>query len=271
MTDPATARLSALAERDYLAYVETYADTPGVEVVVTPEIRYRRAAAFAHEYLNAVFGTHVDPASAERLIADTVAVLGVGGRAFYWTVWPSDTPADLVGRLEAAGFQHQGADPLMTLDLQTSPIVEPAPPGLTVALATTTDEIRRGAAFAVRSVGPEAEGDAAFAATFERLAAETPPRWYQFTGVADGAIVASAGLFTGSGVAGIYSVATAETHRGRGYGGALTSAAIETGRALGLETAVLMASEMGAPVYRRLGFREVGRVQFLRWPGGATG
>lgn len=270
MRDPATARLAALAERDYQAYVETYGDTPGVEVVVTPEIRYRRGAAWAHEYLNAVFGSYVDGATSAHLIADVVQTLGIDGRAFYWTVWPSDTPSDLVERLVAFGFVDSGADPLMELDLRTPPTVEPPPPGLVVRRATTTDEIRRGAAFAVRSVGPEADGDAAFAATFERLAAESPPRWYQFTGSVDDVIVASSGLFTGTGVAGIYSVATAETHRGRGYGGALTSAALETGRDLGFDTAVLMASEMGTPVYRRLGFREVGRVHFLRWPGGSA-
>lgn len=268
MTEPATARLARLAERDYQTYVESYADTPGVEVVVTPVIRYRRGAAWPHEYLNAVFGTQVTPRDAARLIADTVEVLGVDGRAFYWTVWPSDTPSDLAERLVATGFEHQGADPLMTLDLRTPSRVEPEPPGLAIRRARTTDEIRQGAAFAVRSVGPEATGDEAFAATFERLAAEEPPRWYQFTGTVGGEIVASSGLFTGSGVAGIYSVATDEAHRGRGYGGAVSSAAVEAGRALGLETAVLMASEMGAPVYRRLGFREVGRVHFLRWPGG---
>jgi GNAT superfamily N-acetyltransferase len=271
VTDPDTAHLAGLAERDYQTYVEAYADTPGVEIVLTPEIRYRRGAAWPHEYLNAIFGTHVAPSDAARLIDDTIEVLGVERRAFYWTVWPSDAPSDLVERLVAAGFEHQGADPLMTLDLRTRASVEPVPPGIVVQRATTTDEIRRGAAFAVRSVGPEETGDVAFAATFERLAAEEPPRWYQFTGTVDGEIVASSGLFTGSGVAGIYSVATDEAHRGRGYGGAVSSAAVETGRALGLETAVLMASEMGAPVYRRLGFREVGRVHFLRWPGRTTG
>jgi ribosomal protein S18 acetylase RimI-like enzyme len=68
-------------------------------------------------------------------------------------------------------------------------------------------------------------------------------------------------------VAGIYAVATDEPMRGRGYGRALTLAAMHAGREMGLDTAVLMASELGQPVYRRIGFREVGTVRFFRWPG----
>jgi len=56
---------------------------------------------------------------------------------------------------------------------------------------------------------------------------------------------------------GIYSVATPDPHRGRGYGGALTAWATAYSFAAGASFAYLQSSEMGVPVYRRIGFRQV--------------
>ncbi len=223
-------RLGALVERDYQTWVESFAETPGVEIVLTPELRYRRAPAFDHEYLSAVFGAHLDPVVADATIAAVVDILGARGRAFLWTVWPSDGPPDLADRLVAGGFEALDPSPLMALDLASQPDASPSPPGLVIREATTLDDLRRVGAFAAGSAGDADDGQSRFALTFERLALEPAPRFRLFGGEVDGQLVASSGLFTGSGVAGIYAVATAEAHRGRGYGGALTHAAVEAGR-----------------------------------------
>ena len=56
-------------------------------------------------------------------------------------------------------------------------------------------------------------------------------------------------------------------YRGRGYGAAVTARAVIDGFANGAELALLAASPMGEPVYRRLGFREVLRYVLFRRPG----
>jgi ribosomal protein S18 acetylase RimI-like enzyme len=68
-------------------------------------------------------------------------------------------------------------------------------------------------------------------------------------------------LFDGAGVAGIYNVCTVPEARGRGIGRAVTAAALEDAVARGLRLAVLGSSELGYPVYRRLGFRDVSRLR----------
>ena len=77
----------------------------------------------------------------------------------------------------------------------------------------------------------------------------------------DGVAVAAAALFVGAGVAGIYNVCTVPEARGRGIAGAVTAAALDEGAARGCRLAVLGSSEMGYPVYRRLGFRDVSRLR----------
>ena len=77
----------------------------------------------------------------------------------------------------------------------------------------------------------------------------------------DGEPVAAAALFVGADVAGIYNVCTVPEARGRGIGAAVTRRRLDAAVAQGLELAVLGASDMGYPVYRRLGFREVSRLR----------
>ena len=55
----------------------------------------------------------------------------------------------------------------------------------------------------------------------------------------------------------IFSVATPPEHRRRGYGGAISAYAARIGFDQGADLAWLQTSELGEPVYRRLGFQHV--------------
>lgn len=60
-------------------------------------------------------------------------------------------------------------------------------------------------------------------------------------------------------------VLTHPDFRGRGYGSRLTAAAVEHARSRGVRTVGLDATEMGRPLYLRLGFRDAARIE--RWSG----
>lgn len=80
----------------------------------------------------------------------------------------------------------------------------------------------------------------------------------------EGRPVATAVLFGATRVATLFGVATVPDLRGRGIGGAVTLEALRLARERGYREAVLFATESGAPVYRRLGFRDAG-VTVDRW------
>jgi GNAT superfamily N-acetyltransferase len=63
-------------------------------------------------------------------------------------------------------------------------------------------------------------------------------------------------LITGD-VAGIYWVGSVERYRRRGFGAAVTAHAVRAAGAQCCRSAILQASKMGEPVYRRLGFETV--------------
>jgi GNAT superfamily N-acetyltransferase len=64
-----------------------------------------------------------------------------------------------------------------------------------------------------------------------------------------------------SGVGGVFFVSTTSEYRGRGYGAALTWQAAVDSRREGCRASYLQASEMGFPIYQRMGYREITRYQ----------
>ena len=78
-----------------------------------------------------------------------------------------------------------------------------------------------------------------------------------YVGYTDGHPVSTGlGIRTGRTI-GIYNIATLETARRRGHGAAMTMRIVDDGAADGCDVAILQASDMGRPIYERLGFRTV--------------
>lgn len=91
----------------------------------------------------------------------------------------------------------------------------------------------------------------------------TPPtmlgddRSQLFVGRTAGRPVACGLLVRTDDVAGVYTIGVAEGFRRRGFGATMTTAVLRAGRDRGCDAGVLQSSEMGYPVYERLGFETV--------------
>lgn len=78
-----------------------------------------------------------------------------------------------------------------------------------------------------------------------------------YVGYVDGEAVSTGlGLRTGRTI-GVYNISTVPSARGRGYGAAMTRRIAADGAAAGCDVAILQASDMGYPIYQRLGYRTV--------------
>jgi GNAT superfamily N-acetyltransferase len=89
-----------------------------------------------------------------------------------------------------------------------------------------------------------------------------------YVGYTDGVPVTTGlGVVTGRTI-GVYNISTVPEARQRGYGAAMTMRVVDDGVAAGCDVAILQASEMGKPIYERLGFRTV--VDYVGWADPAT-
>jgi ribosomal protein S18 acetylase RimI-like enzyme len=115
-------------------------------------------------------------------------------------------------------------------------------------------------AFGLPLAGGQAWIDATLAFGIERAP------WRHYTGFLNGAPVATSFSFNGGGVVGLFCIAVMPEARGKGIGAAITRQPLLDARADGMQVGVLFASPLGAPVYRRLGFRDVGsRISRYGW------
>jgi ribosomal protein S18 acetylase RimI-like enzyme len=96
------------------------------------------------------------------------------------------------------------------------------------------------------------------------------PHIAAFVAYLDGAPVSCAMTLVSHGVAGVFYVATVARARRRGLGDALTRDAARAGFELGARAAWLGASEMGADLYRRVGFADLGTT-IVEYESPATG
>jgi GNAT superfamily N-acetyltransferase len=82
-----------------------------------------------------------------------------------------------------------------------------------------------------------------------------------YLGSVHGAAVATATLVLSDGVAGVWNVGTMPAYRHRGIAAAMMRHILAEARALGYTSSMLLASDEGTPLYRRLGYRALGMLQ----------
>lgn len=204
-----------------------------------------------------VVGAIGDPAAAVETIVGHYADLGVP----FCILFRDEVAPGLADACAAAGLVEHWQMPLMVLD--PIPDEGPSVDGLEV---TSVDASTLEAYGDVLSAGFGMPRELVSGLMGAELLVETPG-FTGILGVLDGEPVAASGVFVTDATAGIYNVATVASARGRGIGAAVTWAAALAGRDAGATRSILQASEMGEPVYARMGYATPDR--YRQFEGGA--
>lgn len=209
-----------------------------------------------HPWFNGVSAAQPPAPEDDAFIADTITYFGsCGVSPFTWWIAPAVPFAPWEEVLQRHGFHVDRDTPGMALDLECLPPDRPTPPTLRIVPVDNLDQLETWTQVFIAGY----ELPLAWAADFYDLAAGLGLDWpiRNYLGYLDGEPVATAALFLGAGVAGVFDVATVPRARGHGLGAALTYAPLIDAKSLGYRVGVLQSSEMGYHVYRRLGFEKV--------------
>lgn len=170
---------------------------------------------------------------------------GVGA----WTVWVPDGDRETARLLGARGHSLDAAPRAMAMELAGLRDEPPAPAGVERGPIAP----RACAELNDRAYGYGEDGFRA------GLAGETAIRWHgAFEGETPVGCVGTIAVGDDCCVTG---VATPPEHRGRGIASWLLAHALAGARAEGLTSASLQATRAGAPLYERIGFRDLGFVE----------
>jgi GNAT superfamily N-acetyltransferase len=258
MSGASSDRLRAIAYKALAVRPSQHRHLPGHHYVIREGASLLRAALPGFSRVT-VFGG-VPPPERIFAVADEFFAGVPGG---YTVMLDGDAGHPMEDAVRARGWQLEHDEPGMVLPAIPEP--PPPPPGLEIRRVTNqaTLEDFWGEDEPVHPAPPdETELPVNLTRYFNpSLACALDPDIALFVGYADGRPVASAGLYRVDDIAEIGAVWTAPAYRRRGFGAALTWAALAEGKARGCVTAALRATEMGYPVYLRVGFVTVCRLR----------
>ncbi|MFG0274261.1 MAG: GNAT family N-acetyltransferase [Phycisphaerales bacterium] len=255
---------------DVARRIERHFDSAFRLLLRGPEsVQTEHAATFisgeAHPFGNFASLTRSDDVDAVRASIETLAPV-TAPKALLFAGGAVSAP--VAEAMREAGYTEVPGLPGMAVEIGAMADA-PAPDGYTFARIDRVDqgdawtvafadgyELPRpvGAAFGPLALGIDAAPDATV-------------QW--FAVMHEGAMVATSMLILLDGLAGIYGVATLPAERKKGLGAFATAQALLRAKDLGYRVGILQASEMGKPVYARLGFREFGGIGlWVKMPAG---
>ncbi|MGW3463529.1 GNAT family N-acetyltransferase [Streptomyces olivaceoviridis] len=211
-----------------------------------------RQVADAHGW-NGVLWSGLGAADVDRTVREQIAYFAGLGLDFEWKLYGHDEPADLGGRLLAAGFRAEPAETLMVAEVAGLPLDTAPPAG--VRFVEATDQAGVDLVVDVHERVFGTDGGGLRHQLLARLAAD-PGTVVAVAALADGEPVAAARmeLVPGTRFAGLWGGGTVAAWRGRGIYRALIAHRARVAAAQGYRYVYVDASSMSRPILARLGF-----------------
>lgn len=221
-------------------------------------------SGIAHPWFNGVLVTRPPAADETEIICETLAYFQARSvRLFTWWVGEGLETAAWEQPLFTNGFGYSTDTPGMAADLDALTETVPVPAPFRVAAVQDGETLQTWANTLVNGFGFPNTWQADFQQLITDFGFGGDFRCY--LGYLSDKPVATAALFLGAGVAGIYCVSTRPEARRQGLGAAVTLAALRDAHKMGYRLGILHSSPMGFPVYLRLGFSHLCNLDSFYW------
>lgn len=212
-----------------------------------------------HPLFNGVVSARLSAGNVAAAVETLADHIKSAGAPALWWVGPQSRPEDLGARLGQRGLQAAGTVPVMAANLDALPEADPPIAGFVIRpVADNADDRALWARIAAIGTGLSKGATDALSKLEATLSDAGYGAQRRYVGYLDGKPVATASLVLEAGVAGVYAVATVEAARRKGIGSAMTAGPFREARDMGYRVGILQASSMGYPIYRKLGFADIG-------------
>lgn len=255
LREPPAATVVEAIRANWAEFYTHLGRAPGSELSVGPHLSWLLTGV-PDAFLNVVFRTDLPPDHSGEIV-DEALDLFRSRRVARLSWWVKTAGTDVGRHLAGRGLRFDPGGTAMAADLRSDDDGR-MPAGLEIVLVQDQAVLRDW--IDVMRIGFGLP-DSSVQRLFELFAAVAlAPPMHTYLATLEGRPVATSQLFVGAGVAGIYNVTCLPDARGRGIGGAVTRAPLREARRQGCGLGILQASDLGYPVYRRLGFRDYGRL-----------
>lgn len=241
-------------EDNAVASIRTWAEWPELELHEEPD-QIWTLTDIPFPFFNCVVRPRLTDDTVDEAIAASVSRAERRRVPLSWWLGPAPSPDPIETRLESAGFKKIDEMIGMGVDLHRLADAPMHPAGLTVEEVTQSAQFRRWCFLLGPVFDFPPQALTAWNRCYEAVGYGPGAPWRHFIALLDGVPVATSSLFCGAGVASIANVGTAEDLRGRGLGRIISAHPLNLAREAGYRIGTLWSSKMGAPMYRRLGFR----------------
>ncbi len=259
-----TSNLIAAMEANYTAYYIYFSRLPYLELRQSPALTLIMSKDIA--LWNVVIQTHLASQNVTPTIEATLTLFDSLNLPLIWHILPSTQPSNLEYSLEEQGFLLFEEDPHMVIEPRVHALHLPNIPGFTIERVTDAASFARWHKATVAGFFPHTPslGQIYFDA-YTLLGFDPQGPFLHYVGYMNGEPVTSSTLLFTEGMAGVYDVSTIPSARGKGFGTAITLAPLLEAQARGYRYVCLQATQMGLPIYQRLGFTEQYRERKYLW------
>jgi GNAT superfamily N-acetyltransferase len=252
-------------EANMAAFWKQYGDAANPQLSQRTDL-VRVMTGIPDPLFNGVFSAHLSSATVEAAIEEIHLTAVQWKLPLFWWLGPTSEPADLGDRLIKHGFVHAGAVPGLAVALAQLDANLPLPPGFTIEMVGDPEQLDVWANTVAVGTGFSTPIPELIDAVEQQIGLPPATTMRRYLGRLNGSPVAGSAMVLNSGVAGIFAVATLPAARGQGVGAAMTLLPLLDALHEGYKVGTLQASAMGYPVYRRLGFQDVCKIELYLLP-----
>ncbi|MFX0200315.1 MAG: GNAT family N-acetyltransferase [Candidatus Hodarchaeota archaeon] len=255
LTDTTDSSLKRAIENNCHEIFRLAGTSPNAVFYESPEILFFSHGA-RHPAYSGVSYANIKPDEIDEKIEEMKRFCESHNIPLNWMIGPMTRPTDLGKDLEAHGFTYVGGATGMAIELRNLKDEHRSPEGLAIKPVSNTEELRH--FFDVWTIAhdfPDIVGDACYSLCSDLLFTDNPEACF-YVGYKDGEPVATSTIFYCGGVAGLWWVSTIPKARRQGIGTEMTLKPLRIASDMEYRASILWATDMGLPIYRRLGYKE---------------